>query len=163
MRRKRMPDSLEIGVNVTPLIDIVMCMIIFFMLVARIGIDTGGDRSITVPASFLGIDLKDLGNTLTLNVTNGVNLGNGQDEPLITCLLNGHQEQLRIHANNGGTDDYPLYDTLRRAKEMNPQFRAVIRADRDTEYQYLQPVLAECTRAGVSYDFATERGESPPQ
>ena len=43
----------------------------------------------------------------------------------------------------------------------NPNFRVVIRADENTEYQFLQPVLSECTWAGVSYDFATQRGEAP--
>ena len=66
-----MPPMKEGGVNVTPLIDIIMCMIVFFMLVAKIGIDTGADKSITLPASFIGNDIKDLGNTLTLNVTEG--------------------------------------------------------------------------------------------
>ena len=158
-----MPQANEIGVNVTPLIDIVMCMIIFFMLVARIGVDTGGDREITVPASFIGVDLKDLGNTLTLNVTNGVNLGAGQTDPLITCLLNGQRREIKIHSNAGGRDDFPLYEALHHLKDANPGFKVIIRADQNTEYQYLQPVLAECTRAGVNYDFATQRGETEPQ
>ena len=55
-----MPPIRHGGVNVTPLIDIVMCLIIFFMLVARIGVDTGGDRDVNVPPSFLGVDLTDL-------------------------------------------------------------------------------------------------------
>ena len=45
----------------------------------------------------------------------------------------------------------------------NSDFKVIIRADENTEYQFLQPVLAECTRAGVSYDFATQRGETEPQ
>jgi biopolymer transport protein ExbD len=163
MRMRSIPDAHEIGVNVTPLIDIVMCLIIFFMLVARIGVDTGGDHDIVVPASFLGVDLKDLGNTLTLNVTNGANLGVGQADPLITCLLNGQRREIKIHSDFGGHDNYPLYDALRHFKEANSDFKVIIRADQNTEYQYLQPVLAECTRAGVSYDFATQRGEAEPQ
>src|SRR5580704_617262 len=101
MRRPPLQSARAIGVNVTPLIDVVMCMIIFFMLVARIGVDNGGDRDITVPASFLGVDLKDLGNTLTLNVTNGVNLGAGQSDPMITCLLNGKRQEIKIQSNLG--------------------------------------------------------------
>ncbi len=66
-----MPDIRESGVNVTPLIDIVMCLIIFFMLVAKIGVDTGADRNIDIPTSILGTDIKDMGNTLVLNVVNG--------------------------------------------------------------------------------------------
>ena len=43
MKKRRMPDMKEGGVNVTPLIDIVMCLIIFFMLVAKIGVTSGAD------------------------------------------------------------------------------------------------------------------------
>jgi biopolymer transport protein ExbD len=53
MRQHRMPAIREGGVNVTPLIDIVMCLIIFFMLVAKIGVDTGADRNIDIPTSIL--------------------------------------------------------------------------------------------------------------
>ena len=55
MKRHRMPDMKEGGVNVTPLIDIVMCLIIFFMLVAKIGVATGADASIEPPETILGV------------------------------------------------------------------------------------------------------------
>jgi len=54
--RRGMTEIKEGGVNVTPLIDIVMCLIIFFMLVAKIGVDTGADRRITIPASLQGLE-----------------------------------------------------------------------------------------------------------
>jgi biopolymer transport protein ExbD len=158
-----MPPIREGTVNVTPLIDIVMCMIIFFMLVAKIGVDTGSDRDVTVPASFLGVDLKDLGNALTLNVTNGPNIPGTPAAPVITCLLHGQRQEIRISADAGGHTSYPLYETLRQLKQSNPEFKVIIRADQNTEYQFLQPVLAECTRAGLNYDFATQRGEEEPK
>jgi len=158
-----MPPIREGTVNVTPLIDIVMCMIIFFMLVARIGVDTGGDADITVPASFLGVDLKDMGNTLTLNITNGPNIVGNEAQPLITCLLNGKRQEIKIRSDAGGRVTTPLYDLLKHFKDTNPDFKVILRADEDTEYRFVEPVLAECTRAGVNYDFATQRGETEPQ
>ena len=68
MRKHSMPDMKEGGVNVTPLIDIVMCLIIFFMLVAKIGVSTGIDQKIDAPKTYLGVKIKDLGNALTLNL-----------------------------------------------------------------------------------------------
>jgi biopolymer transport protein ExbD len=171
MRRRPMPQIREGSVNVTPLIDIVMCLIIFFMLVAKIGVDTGEDRDIIVPASFLGVDLKDMGNTLTLNIANGPHIAGADAEPVITCLLAGKRQEIKIRSNTGGQASFPLYETLRRFREgdaamrlrPNPDFKVILRADENTEYQFLQPVLAECTRAGVNYDFATQRGETEPQ
>ncbi len=166
-----MPVVRESTPNVTPLIDIVMCLIIFFMLVARIGVDTGGDRDVIVPASFLGVDLKDLGNTLTLNVSNGPNISGSEAQPLLTCLLAGKRQEIKIRSDLGGKQTYPLYETLKRFKDGDPsrglsannEFKVIIRADENTEYRFVEPVLAECTRAGVNYDFATQRGETEPQ
>jgi len=166
-----MPTVRESSPNVTPLIDIVMCLIIFFMLVARIGVDTGGDRDVIVPASFLGVDLKDLGNTLTLNVSNGPNIAGPDAQPLISCLLNGKRQELKIRSDLGGRPTSPLYETLKLFKDGDPSrgiapnadFKVILRADENTEYRFVEPVLAECSRAGVNYDFATQRGETEPQ
>src|SRR4051795_10471283 len=68
MKKHRMPDMKEGGVNVTPLIDIVMCLIIFFMLVAKIGVTSGADPHIKPPSTLLGAKIEDMGNTFTLNV-----------------------------------------------------------------------------------------------
>ena len=68
MKKHSMPEMKEGGVNVTPLIDIVMCLIIFFMLVAKIGVARGVDKVIKLPDS-MGERIKDMGQTLlTLNI-----------------------------------------------------------------------------------------------
>jgi hypothetical protein len=77
MKKHRMPDIKEGGVNVTPLIDIIMCLIIFFMLVAKIGVSTGINKDVDAPTSYLGIKLPDMSNVLALNLYSKV----GTDEP----------------------------------------------------------------------------------
>src|SRR6186997_2252403 len=83
MRAHRMPDIKEGGVNVTPLIDIVMCLIIFFMLVAKIGVSTGAEREIEIPLTQLGKDMKEIGveSSVVLNVRE---VGN---QPFITAIV----------------------------------------------------------------------------
>src|SRR4051794_37469861 len=70
MRKRHMPETREGGVNVTPLIDIVMCLIIFFMLVAKIGVTTGAEKEIDIPVSQLGFDIKQIGieSSVVLNI-----------------------------------------------------------------------------------------------
>src|SRR5215208_4478309 len=99
--RRGMPDMKEANVNVTPLIDIVMCLIIFFMLVAKIGVDTGADARISIPASLQGLEIKDMGNTLTLNVQPGP----GQ-QPMITAMVEGVVQEVRL--NDAATGQQPL-------------------------------------------------------
>src|SRR4051812_31371187 len=136
MRAHRMPDMKEGGVNVTPLIDIVMCLIIFFMLVAKIGVDTGADNKIAIPESIRGLDIKDMGNTLTLNVQQGQ-----MDQPLVTALvpdpsnknINARQELKIVDPT---TNKHPLLDTLKyfrfgdkkTNRPENPEFSVIIRA-----------------------------------
>src|SRR3954463_15245936 len=80
--RRGLPQVHDSPVNVTPLIDVVMVLIVFFMLVAKIGVTTGADATIDPPETILGVSLKDLGNTLTLTVRGGPRL----EEPIVTAL-----------------------------------------------------------------------------
>ena len=159
--RRGMPEFKEGNVNVTPLIDVVMCLIIFFMLVAKIGIDTGADRRITIPASLQGLDIKDMGNTLTLNVQPGPG-----DQPLVTCLVGGIVQEVKLVDPANGKK--PLLNTLlqwRFGHDMrpggtddNPDFKVIIRGDADMGYQYLEPVLITCAEANVkNVNFNTRK------
>jgi biopolymer transport protein ExbD len=163
MKRKRMPEIKEGGVNVTPLIDIVMCLIIFFMLVARIGVDTGGDKSIPIPASILGTDIKDLGNCLNLNVRPGPMTADGP-EPLVSALLHDKSTELHVLGNKN-----TLLETLQFYRNgdpgsgipPNPEFKVIIRGDTDMTYDFLQPVLMACAQAQVrNVSFVTKKVES---
>jgi len=165
MRHHHMPHIREGGVNVTPLIDVVMCLIIFFMLVAKIGVDTGSDKTLDIPASFLGTDIRDMGNTLTLNVINGPT-GMADSQPIVTALgRNGEMTELKLHENIGGAMRTPLRDLLKYYREGDParglapnaDFKVIIRADKSVTYFFLAPVLIECNLAHVkSFAFNTK-------
>jgi biopolymer transport protein ExbD len=166
MRRTPMPQIREGGVNVTPLIDIVMCLIIFFMLVAKIGVDTGKDKNIDIPTSILGTDIRDMGNTFTLNVANGPT-GVPDAQPTITALTGkGDLQEIKLRAVIAGQLMYPLRDTLLRYRDgdpqrgwaPNPNFKVIIRGDKSLTYQFLAPVLMECNQAHVkSFAFNTKK------
>jgi biopolymer transport protein ExbD len=63
-----MPEMKEGGCNVTPLIDIVMCLIVFFMLVSKIGVKTGASK-MDLPETIFGKKIDELGDNIILNVT----------------------------------------------------------------------------------------------
>ena len=165
MRTHRMPDVKEGNVNVTPLIDIVMCLIIFFMLVAKIGVDTGADQAIVIPTSFQGLEIQDMGNTLTLNVRPIA----GSDQPMVSALVGGVVEELKLV--DPVTGHKPLLATLKNfrfGKDLkqggvkenadNPEFKVIIRGDESMGYQFLEPVLITCAEARVkNVNFNTKR------
>ena len=145
MKRSRMPAISEGGVNVTPLIDIVMCLIIFFMLVARIGISTGADANIEIPETIVGVNIDDMGNAITLNVRGGVG-----DDPFVTALVSGEIRELKLVENRGGKLESPLVNLLVELRKRNKDFKVIIRGEKDMPYKYLEPVLSACSQANVS-------------
>lgn len=151
LKNRGMPKAHSEHPNVTPLIDVVMCLIIFFMLVAKIGVDTGKEKSIQLPESWMGVKLNDLGSTVTLNV---MKPPGSTDEPLVTTLhpLTGRTLDLRI-IRDGKRE---LANVLKQLRGNNPEFKVIIRADQDLDYRYLQPVLMTCAEAKVkNVNFAT--------
>jgi biopolymer transport protein ExbD len=165
MRQRRMPPIREGGVNVTPLIDIVMCLIIFFMLVAKIGVDTGADRNIDIPTSVLGTNIKDMGNTLVLNVVNGPT-GVPDPQPIVTALVRGQMQELKLRDFYAGKTQDQLLNTLKLYREgdallhmsPNPDFKVVIRGDKSLSFRFLAPVLMDCNLAHVhTFAFNTKQ------
>jgi biopolymer transport protein ExbD len=155
MKKHIMPEMKEGGVNVTPLIDVVMCLIIFFILVAKIGVSTGLDKTIDAPTTYLGVPITDLGNALALNLYPKA----GADEPQILVDLKGErQKELKLQDNKGGKLVHPLREVLQDLKkERGEKFKVIINADKQMRYAQLQLVLQACAEAGVSsVNFATK-------
>src|SRR5437870_10051834 len=150
MRSKHLvPEMKEGGVNVTPLIDIVMVLIIFFMLVAKIGVTTGADASIEPPETILGVSLKDLGNTLTLNVRGGPRL----EEPIVTALVDkGDREprEIKIVEQRGAVQDKPLERVLTAFQQNNAHAKVIILGEKDLQYHLLEQVLISCANAKIT-------------
>lgn len=161
MKRRAMPPVISSHPNVTPLIDVVMCLIIFFMLAAKIGVSTGAEAMV-IPATLIGTDIKDMGNTLTLNVRAGA-VGDG-DMPAITALVGGKRVELKTSKTPGGQ----LAETLKMFRYGverkpgtagdNPNFSVIIRGEEDLPYRFLEPVLMAASEANVkNVSFNTKK------
>lgn len=174
MKKHSMPEMKEGGVNVTPLIDVVMCLIIFFMLVAKIGVSTGAAK-LELPETILGKKMEELKGTLFLNVTDPridrdpatgmperdsagrakrLSALAGVTEPQVTGLVDPNDrepKEIKLYKKDGAgqTVDYPLRRLLEAAHKRDPAFSVTIRAERDLEYGMMQHVLVECANAGI--------------
>ena len=156
MTKHKMPDMKEGGVNVTPLIDIVMCLIIFFMLVAKIGVSTGIDNKIDSPKTYLGVKIADMGNVLALNLYPKAGT---TDVPQILVDLKGEKGK-ELLIQEGGK--YPLREVLMQMKkERGDKFKVIVNASKDMVYSHIQIILQECAMAGVTnIAFATKKGSA---
>jgi len=162
MKKHIMPEMKEGGVNVTPLIDIVMCLIIFFMLVAKIGVTRGDIKSVSLPKTILGKEIKDFSNTLTLNV-----LPTPLDDPQISTLVDGVPKDIKLYDRLGGQTDQPLMEILKEFKKSHTDPKVIIRADKDLPYSQLEGVLLACAEAEISniaYETkeGVDTGDTPP-
>ena len=136
MKKHSMPEMKEGGVNVTPLIDIVMCLIIFFMLVAKIGVSTGAAK-MELPETLIGTKIEKLGDNLVVNVLDPNPVvkdpATGKDltdekgrkvrkrgagsvgEPIVTAMIDpqadkGQAKEIRLRGVTPG--DYPFRRVL---------------------------------------------------
>jgi biopolymer transport protein ExbD len=182
MKRHSMPDMKEGGVNVTPLIDIVMCLIIFFMLVAKIGVTSGADPNIKPPSTLLGAKIEDMGNTFTINVRDWAQVHKEAVEaanktgvapppiptpfelqhPRVRALVKDKasgkevETELQIISTQGQRE---LRDVLAALVKNNPKLRVIILADKDIRYELLQQILIDCSMAKVKdFNFETAKG-----
>jgi biopolymer transport protein ExbD len=177
MKKHLMPEMKEGGVNVTPLIDIVMCLIIFFMLVAKIGVTSGADERITPPETLLGSKIEDMGNTITLNVRDWDKVYEEDSKaaqqagkpipPPPTPFERSHPRVMAMVEQGAEprplavitpNNDRELRRVLTELVKHNSKLRVIIRADADIKYDLLQQVLIDCSMAKVKdFNFETKQ------
>ncbi len=149
MSRRGITPMQSEHVNVTPLIDVVMCLIIFFLLVGHIA-KKAEVKGVRIPSTKHGKDLVGKSGQLIINLVPRPPLVVGQQrspkvviwgERVSYDLLPG---KLREYVN-----DYKRTHTV---------VKLVIRADKSIQYKYIAPVLIDCASVGISsIHFMTRR------
>ena len=131
-------------VNVTPLIDIIMCLIIFFLLVGHIA-KAASVKGIKIPSAKNGKDMRDKSDQLIINLVPPIGGYGDNADPAILIWRNQ-------------IPDSQLASYLRKQKSENPKIKVVLRADRSIPYKFVAPVLISCAQAGIaSIHFMTRR------
>lgn len=161
MKRHAMPSTKEGAVNVTPLIDVVMVLIVFFMLVAKIGVTRGADEDIPLPSALYGKQLDSMSNTLTMNI----HWNKSGDEPLVDALVDGQVRPLHVTKKYSSGTDYELGRALEAFEKQYPgTANLIIHADKDLPYSQLELVLLACAQAGIgNVSYETKSGPDLPE
>lgn len=130
MRRRR-PTSTGPGhPNLTPMIDVVMCLIVFYLLVGQLASDQRSD--LALPRSATGDERQDA------------------QAAFVNVRLEG--DRLALDVDGSAVPLAQLGRAVRAAPSVH------LRADAQLPYERLGPVLAELRRAGVrSVRVATEQ------
>ncbi|MEQ9207833.1 MAG: biopolymer transporter ExbD [Phycisphaerales bacterium] len=124
------------GVNVTPMIDVVMCLIVFYLMVGQLALDR--KSSIVVAETETGIDRQDVSDAVVI----GVLMDGG-------LTLNG--EAIEIDRIGGEVSGMI-------ARDVGVPIR--VRADEEAGFGAVRPVLWALQEAGVSgVEFVTLRAD----
>jgi len=127
MRRRVLHAQHGIGkINVTPMIDVVMCLIIFYLIVGKLAA-----QRITLPKSAAG--LTDAG-----------------PKPLVIEVSATDSAETRLSVADRPVDFAALESIVRDAAGANATRAIEIRASRDLPYEKLAPVLKACRAAGLT-------------
>lgn len=144
-RRFTLPVSHAGKINVTPLIDVVMCLIIFYLLVGRLAMDR--QAGIKLPGSTIGVEDK------------------GASSLIINVMMPEGSAAARVVIDGRTIDDPTLKERLSLHAGASPESAPLvqIRADRRLPYASVSPVLAACRDAGLkSVLLTTQREEGRP-
>jgi biopolymer transport protein ExbD len=131
-------------VNVTPLIDVIMCLIIFFLLCGQFAKEEA--KRVTLPVAELGQEIDKQGQ-LTINLVAKEEGAGGEAAP-------------EVFAGSRAVPMERLAVLLRDEQGRNPELKVMIRADQGLAYSYISPILVACAQANIkSVNFATRKPE----
>ncbi len=143
MRHRRLHRSRSFGeINVTPLIDVVMCLIIFYLMVGKLA----GDRRTRVELPETKVGTEADSSVLIVNVvpvTGAGWPGSGAQVVVERAVISGPEDLERLVRDRIGS---------------HPEMVVQVRAEKDLPWDLVKPVLRSCTRAGAAtVRLATER------
>jgi biopolymer transport protein ExbD len=146
-------------VNVTPMIDVVMCLIIFFLIVGKLSTD---ERArVMLPDSAVGRTGETQSSVIVTIAPDprGLNWGGVKATITVDGKAVGDAGELADALKQS------TVDRLRAAGKDPSEFSkagVIVRADKLLPYEAVEPALSACAALGiVRVDYATERVEGP--
>lgn len=164
MAKRGIQPMAEEHVNVTPLIDVVMCLIIFFMVCGQMAKDELAGGNLTVPEARLGQEIEGQRDRIVINVLPfsgplpenlaALDKSKEENQKAVEEFI-GRQPPV-IFVRGKQVDERTLVDQLRLETQHNRDLKVMIRADKVQHYEYVAPVLVCCARANIrSVNFST--------
>lgn len=143
---------LSIFLDMTPMVDVVMLLLTFFMLTTHFKSPEGAE--ITLPSSNSVIKLPE-SDVLTITVTEDDRIFMNVDSQRLRGELFGDQ-----HALSGGVQvegREQLAALLVRARTLNPKLRTVVKGDKDAPYGPVEDVMDVLQQVKISrFNLVTE-------
>jgi biopolymer transport protein ExbD len=153
------PRPVGMAVNLAPMVDVMMCLIIFFLLASKI-IDAEHqpvDLAFAVAAQ--EVDRNELGSRVTINVRPGRS-GDPNDADYVVVDFDGTNITERVLEPEGVNRH--LHTRAEKARARGEELRCVIRADKGVMYKHVEVVLRGAGLAKIAkIVFSTKKGLDP--
>ena len=132
---KRPPATTRLSLNLAPMVDVMMCLLIFFMLATKMVERENSYIDLPVAKAAKDAEKQELGNRFVINVRRPQP---PEDDGPVYLV-----REERVSLGEVG-------DLLMAERERDPNVNCVIRADRELPYRHVQAVMAACARAKIS-------------
>lgn len=131
-----MPDETPIRVNLAPVVDVTMSLLIFFLLTTRM-VERESSTRIDLPVARAAqnTDRQDLGNRFVVNIRDLRSEGGTGVDYVV--------EEKAMSLND-------VLNRLTEIKRVQPDVNCIIRADRTLPFEHVQRVMVGCGRIGVT-------------
>ena len=135
-KRLRPARGSELGINLTPMIDVVFLLLIFFVLIAQFSSRQWAEVQLPTPEPSAA---KYLYRSDVLTVT-------------VICDQQGESLAYQIEGQTVGLEQVDiLSQTLLARRNANPQVEVNLRADRRADGKVIEALMAACARAGIRH------------
>lgn len=129
---RKPPTATSLALNLAPMVDVMMCLMIFFMLATKMVEQEKSRIALPVAPSAREADKQSGDTRFVVNIR-------PQGETMKPLYLVREEE-------------LPLTQVLERlsaAASVDRELQCVIRADRDIAYEHVEAVMLGCARAGI--------------
>lgn len=154
----RPPKPANMTLNLAPMVDVMMCLIIFFLLAARMVAAEQYPVNLPWAEAADVVESSELGARVTITVRQAG--PNGDQAEYVVVDWDGQQIVERVLAP--GDVETLLQSRAARARQDSGKLRCVIRADEGVMYQHVEVVLRGCGLAKISdVVFSARKGTDP--
>ena len=153
------PQPTGMSLNLAPMVDVMMCLIIFFLLASKLVQFEHHPVDLPWAVAAKEVASQDLGQRVTINVRPAAD-GRDQTAEYVVADWDGKRFIERL------LQPEEINSLLRtrsaKATAVDQELRCVIRADQRVQYQHVETVLRACGLAQVSnVVFSTNKGVEP--
>jgi biopolymer transport protein ExbD len=151
------PQPANMDLNLAPMVDVMMCLIIFFLLASKMVDSENYQLRLPWAAAAEEVQKAELGNRVTVNVVREREDGGAERVRFITAEWDG--QQVRQIERTPADLERLLIERARRAAETRDELRCAIRADQEAHYADVEVVLRAAGKAQIAkIVFAAQQG-----